>query len=165
MAFSAIGRRRAARPLRRLASGALLVACLALAACRPAAPATAQDVVIGQEQATAVLAATSGQPALPREQAIRLAERQATGWPVATAVTARYLRLTLRDRDGTVRAGLDGRPVWLVTFVGLAFLPPNAPEPGCPCKGYYQRANTAAAVDARTGDVVAVFGVNSDGRA
>jgi len=155
-----LGAWRSAASLLVLVCGTMLAACGA-----GGGLATEQDVVVGQEQAAVVLAAASDQPALPRDQAIHLAEQQAPTWPVATAVTAHYLRLTLRDLDGQVRAGMQDRPVWLVTFVGAAFLPPNAPQPGCPCKGYYQRANTAVALDARTGVLVTIYGVNSDGRA
>lgn len=143
-----------------------LACCALLAACRTGwgGRTVRQDVVVGQELATAEITDAQGAPPLPRSRALAVSERQVPTWPVATEVSARYVTLTIRDVDGAVAGDVRARPVWLVTFVGAAFLPANAPQPGCPCKGYYQRSDTVVAVDARTGTPVVVYGVNGSGR-
>jgi hypothetical protein len=71
-----------------------------------------------------------------------------------------YVALTIRNDNATVAWGVEARPVWLVTFQGVAY-PAALGSRDCSCQAYYWRPNTVVALDAATGVPIMKLGVTS----
>jgi fructose-specific component phosphotransferase system IIB-like protein len=149
----------------------LLVAMLAVIAVSSCAgigsylaPRTAssfdQDVVMDQRLLTAHITVATGKPTIDRDRAIALATPYVTNAAQADSVIARYVQLTLNDPDGGMTSGIHDRLVWLVTFRGVTYSPVTTSASTCACGSYYQRPNTAVALDAVSGKLVVSFGVD-----
>jgi hypothetical protein len=115
-------------------------------------------IVVGQDQLLAQLAIPRGTPALSQARAINIAEGYVPAWRQASAVTARYVALTLRSSSGTVAWGVQGRRVWLVQFTGARYAPVAYPESDCACDRSFQPPSTAVALDAQSGTLVTDYG-------
>lgn len=95
----------------------------------------------------------AGSPAIDEATARRQAAPYVAGAPQATAVQARFVALTLAtDRQAW---NFQARPVWLVTYAGVPFMPE-----GCACHTP-PTANTVVALDGHTGELVLVYGSDS----
>jgi|GEM_PF-1009058 len=159
----------AAQPAVRRRSSVLVVwaaSALLLAACAAPFPVGRdgmQNIIVGQDRLTAQDASLPDQPALPRSQAVTIAKGYVPTWQQASAVTARYVALTLHANTGKVAWGVQNRPVWLVEFAGARYAPPAYPESDCACDRTFQPPNTAVAVDAQTGALVIDYGFPAGG--
>jgi len=124
------------------------------------ASAADQDVVMDQRLLTAHTAAADGQPTINRDRAVALATPYVTNAAQADSVSASYVKLTLTGPDGGVVWGIHERSVWLVTFHGVTYIPVTTSASTCACGSYYQRPNTAVALDAGDGRLVVSFGLD-----
>src|SRR5262245_34433591 len=141
---------------------AALLLCLALAlvGCRAAStslagPSAWPVLTADGEERRLEAAPAPGAPALDEAEARSRAARYVPGAPSATSAEARYVALTLTGEQSTVL--VNGRPVWLVTYVGVPFVTER-----CACHGSPERANTLVALDGASGELVLLSG--SDGR-
>jgi hypothetical protein len=117
--------------------------------------------VADQEILVLDLAPGPGRPPIQEFQAITLAESLLPTLAESTSIQSRYVSLTLRDSDGGVAWGLQSRPAWLVTFKGVRYAPFGRAASACACSAIYERPNTMAALDARTGALISYFGIDN----
>jgi RES domain-containing protein len=102
----------------------------------------------------------SAAPAVAISNATALATNYLGTSDQTTSPQADYGTLTIRDDQGQVAWGIAARPVWLVTFHGVAYPSALGPQ-DCSCQANYWRPNTVVAVDATTGIPVIKLGVTS----
>lgn len=142
----------------RLVGVVLLAAVLGCSA--PAATPIAVTVTLGDGSVdTATLLPGEGTPALSEAQARAEAGRYLSGLQQATAVAARYVRLTIPSQTAvTDHRSIDQRAVWLVSYAGVVFSGPSQ----CECTAISTQPNTSVALDAATGQLVSSFGTPSD---
>jgi hypothetical protein len=126
----------------------------------PTAPSAAPTNVVADQQILQMeILPGPGHPDIQETKAIALAESHVPAFDKSTSVQSRYVNLTLRDTDGAVARGIQSRSAWLVTFAGVGYAPPASAASVCNCSAAYSRPSTMAALDARTGDLIAIFGV------
>ena len=141
----------------RLVAMMLLVVVLGCSA--PTATPTAVTITLGDGSVdTATLLPGVGTPALSEAQARAEADRYLNGLQQATAVAARYVRLTIPSQTAVIdHRSIDERAVWLVSYAGVVFSGPSQ----CECTAISAQPNTSVALDAASGQLVASFGTPS----
>jgi hypothetical protein len=124
------------------------------------APSAAPTNVVADQQILQMESMPgSGRPEIQETTAIALAESHVPAFDKSTSIQSRYVNLTLRDSDGAVARGIQSRSAWLVTFAGVAYAPSASVASVCNCGAAYSRPSTMAALDAGTGDLIAILGV------
>jgi hypothetical protein len=143
--------------------GSGLVGCsrLGLPTAQPDQTTVQQSVLIDQQAVSMEWEPGIGSPPVDQNRALTLAASYVPGSTATTPVESRYVRLTLRDSDGKVVAGVQARPVWLVTFRGVAYLPAGSSATVCACATIYQRPSTVVSLDAQTGALITLLGADS----
>lgn len=142
---------------RAVAAGLLLAGLVLGGGCRAEAPAPSAPVALqvltadGEERRLDETPA-AGPPALSDAEARQRAARYLPGAPSAPAL-ARYVALTLRTAEGDTL--IRARPVWVVTYEGVPFVTER-----CACHGPPDRPHTAVALDAASGELVLIYGVD-----
>ena len=143
----------------------LIAVAAVLAGCRgapapPVPPETQSEIVVGQGTYIARETVPPGRPVVPRDRAIEVATAYASraGRGAPADVSARYVALSILDAHGKSAFGVENRGVWEVVFRGLTYVPPGEAEAACPCIRYFERPTTVVALDARSGDLVLIYG-------
>jgi hypothetical protein len=119
------------------------------------------NAVLDQQVVQLDLTPGAGQPDIPEARAIEIATSQLPAAAQSPHIASRYVSLTVRTSDGVVTRGISSRLAWLITFTGVSYAPSGTAANVCNCAAAYARPNTVAALDARTGAVIALMGVAS----
>ena len=144
----------------RLVPAVLIVALLGVGcSAREAAPVSVTVTLGDGSVETATLLPGVGTPALTEAQARAEAGKYLSGPQRATAVAARYVRLTLPSHTAVSDHGsIHERAVWLVSYANVGFSGP----PQCECAAISAQPDTSVALDAANGQLVASFGTPTD---
>jgi hypothetical protein len=140
-----------------------LVGCssLHLTAAPPDQKAVQQSVLFDQQAVSMEWEPGVGSPPVDENRALVLAASYVPGSTAKTPVEPQYVRLTFRDSDGKVVAGVQARPAWLVTFRGVAYRLAGSSASVCACATIYQRPSTVVSLDAQTGALITLLGADS----
>jgi hypothetical protein len=120
------------------------------------APATWQILMADGEERRLEVRPSPVTPRLDEAEARARAARYVPAAGRATGVQARHGVLSV-VADG-LAGSLKERPVWLIRFAGVPFVVET-----CACHGTPERATTVVALDAGSGDLVLLYGVDDDG--
>jgi hypothetical protein len=134
-----------------LLAGLLLVGCQTAAPGAPA-PGVLRVLTADGEERRLDEAPAAGAPVLSDAEARQRAARYVPG-ATADNAPARYVALTLLTAEGD--ALIRARPVWVVTYEGVPFVTER-----CVCHGPPDRPNTAVALDAASGELVLIYGLD-----
>lgn len=134
---------------------------VSLASATPTQPVTRTSAVIDQQVIWLETVPGNGSPSIGNDPAVVLAKLAVPTGASSTDSRSSYVYLTLRDTDGALVRGIQSRPVWLVTLTGVGYSPPGTSNSVCACASTYNRPNTMAALDARTGKLIVVVGVEN----
>jgi len=132
-----------------------------VAASQPAQVATQQSILVDQQELEMELKPAAGSPEVDQSRALTLAKSYLAGSAQAKSVDARYVLLTFRDADGNIDGGVHDRPVWLVTFRGVSYVPSSSSASVCACSVVYERPSTVVTIDARNGALITLFGTDN----
>jgi hypothetical protein len=102
------------------------------------------------QQLQAIESPATTRPAISEGVARSRAAQAVPGATQASAVQARFVALTLETESAA-------RQVWLVTYIGVPFVPS-----GCTCHVTAEPDDTVVAVDGQTGAVVLLFGATDE---
>jgi len=96
-----------------------------------------------------------GTPGVSQQRALAEAGKYVAGATQATAISARYVRVTLPHQTAAdTHQPIEDRAVWLVSYAGVPFSGPQ----NCECAGITAQPNTSVALDAADARLVAWFG-------
>lgn len=121
----------------------------------PALPPVVQVTFGDGTVDTASLQPGLGTPPISRQQALAAGGKYVAGSAQATAVSARYVRLTLpRQTAADDNQPIQDRAVWLISYAGVPFSGPQ----NCECAAVTAQPNTSVVLEAADGRLVAWFG-------
>jgi hypothetical protein len=121
----------------------------------PALPAALQVTFGDGTVDTASLQPGLDTPSVSRQRALAEAGKYVAGSAQATAVSARYVRLTLPRQTATDNnQPIQDRAVWIVSYAGVPFSGPQ----NCECAAVTAQPNTSVVLNATDGRLVAWFG-------